>query len=384
MPQSNITPLQSREMRHPMLPGIVPAITPKHDNGKVIIAGPCSAESREQVLETACALKATGKVDLFRAGLWKPRTRPGGFEGCGNEGLKWLQEVKTTTGLKTATEVASATHVKEAADAGIDVIWLGARTTTNPFAVQEIADALSEMPDRFGILIKNPANPDLDLWIGAIQRIYNSGARHLSAIHRGFSVYGPSPYRNPPQWHIPIELHRRIPEIQLIFDPSHTGGKRELVGSLARESYELGFNGLIIESHCNPQHALSDSAQQITPAELEYLLDSLVFKPSGEPTTRMAELRSRIDCLDSQLLEIIAQRMQLTDEIGKLKMDNGIAVLQPQRYEALMETRVAEAESLGINRDFISSLLATLHEESVRRQLALHKTNPKTSETNGL
>ncbi len=358
-----------------MLTDIIPAVLPMHGKAKVIIAGPCSAESREQIIETASALNATGKVDLFRAGIWKPRTRPGGFEGCGSKGLEWLREAKAATGLKTAIEVASAAHVKEAADSDIDVIWLGARTTTNPFAVQEIADTLSEMPDRFGVLVKNPANPDIDLWIGAIHRIYNAGVRRLSAIHRGFSVYGPSPYRNPPQWHIPIELHRRLPGIQLIFDPSHTGGKRELVRPLAREAYELGFDGLIIESHCNPQCALSDAAQQITPAELKELLDTLIPKQAGEPTTRMAELRSRIDCLDSRLLEIIAQRMALTDEIGQLKLDNGIAVLQPQRYETLMETRVAEAESYGIDRRFRSSLLATLHEESVRRQLALHKAN---------
>lgn len=358
-------------MRHPVFPDIIPAVVPQQSHAKVVIAGPCSAESRDQVIETATALKESGKVDLFRAGIWKPRTRPGGFEGCGSEGLKWLQEVKAATGLKTATEVATAQHVMEAADAGIDTIWLGARTTTNPFAVQEIADALSEMPDRFGILVKNPANPDLDLWIGAIQRIYNSGARRISAIHRGFSVYGTSPYRNPPQWHIPIELHRKMPELQLIFDPSHTGGKRDLVAPLAREAYELGFDGLIIESHCNPDCALSDAAQQITPSELKYILENLVFKPAGEPTQRMAELRSRIDCLDSQLLDVIAQRMELTDEIGRLKLDNGIPVLQPQRYETLMETRVAEAENLGIDRKFMSSLLAILHEESVKRQLAL-------------
>lgn len=358
-------------MRHSVLPDIIPAVAPRQGQTKVIIAGPCSAESRDQVMETATALKDSGKVDLFRAGIWKPRTRPGGFEGCGSEGLKWLQEVKAVTGMKTATEVATPHHVAEAADAGIDTIWLGARTTTNPFAVQEIADALSEMPDRFGILVKNPANPDLDLWIGAIQRIYNSGARRISAIHRGFSVYGTSPYRNPPQWHIPIELHRKMPELQLIFDPSHTGGKRELVVPLAREAYELGFDGLIIESHCNPACALSDAAQQITPSELKYILENLVLIPAGEPTQRMAELRSRIDCLDSQLLDVIAQRMKLTDEIGQLKLDNGIPVLQPQRYETLMETRVAEAENLGIDRKFMSSLLAILHEESVKRQLAL-------------
>ena len=353
------------------LSGISPAVAPASAGAKVIIAGPCSAETREQTLATASGLTNAG-IDLFRAGLWKPRTRPGGFEGCGEEGIGWLQEVKEKTGLKVATEVASAHHVEAAIKGGIDVIWLGARTTTNPFAVQEIAEAIARFgTEQTGVLVKNPANPDLELWIGAIQRIYNAGIRRISAIHRGFSVYGPSAYRNPPQWHIPIELHRRIPELQLIFDPSHTGGKKELVKPLAREAYELGFDGLIIESHCNPQCALSDAAQQIPPQELAEILATLGTPQQIPPTTRMAELRSRIDCIDSQLLQVLAQRMKLTDEIGKLKMDNGIAVLQPTRYDALMKSRVAEAESLGIDKEFISSLLSSLHAESVRRQLKM-------------
>lgn len=273
--------------------------------------------------------------------------------------------------MKVATEVASAAHLEAAISGGIDVIWLGARTTTNPFAVQEIADAISRHAGKISVLVKNPANPDLELWIGAIQRLYNAGVRHISAIHRGFSIYGPSAYRNPPQWHIPIELHRRIPNIQLIFDPSHTGGRRELVKPLASQAYELGFDGLIIESHCNPACALSDAAQQITPQRLGEILATLETPRHGTPTARMAELRSRIDYLDSQLLETLAQRMRLTDEIGKLKMENDIPVLQPDRYETLMQSRVAQAHSLGIDSRFISSLLASLHEESVRRQLAM-------------
>lgn len=354
-----------------MMPDITPAITPRTSGGKVVIAGPCSAESEAQTLRTATELHSLAGVDMFRAGLWKPRTRPGCFEGCGAEGLAWLKEVKRVTGLPVATEVASAAHVEAALDAGIDAVWLGARTTTNPFAVQEIAYAVGPHAGRVAVLVKNPANPDLDLWIGAIQRLYNAGVRRMSAIHRGFSVYGPSEYRNPPQWSIPIELRRRLPHLQLIFDPSHTGGRRELVAPLARQAYELGFDGLIVESHCCPDCALSDASQQVTPEELASILHSLVAPQQGEPTSRMAELRASIDRLDAELLEVLARRMEISDEIGHLKKENNISVLQPRRYETLMESRLACADRLGLDRKMVGTLLSAIHAESVRRQLLM-------------
>lgn len=354
-----------------MMPGITPAIEPKRPGGKVVIAGPCSAESREQTLATARQLKDQCDIDMFRAGLWKPRTRPGCFEGCGSEGLAWLQEVKRTTGLPVATEVASAAHVEAALEAGVDALWLGARTTTNPFAVQEIADALAPHADSVAVFVKNPANPDLDLWIGAMQRLYNAGVRRMSAIHRGFSVYGPSTYRNPPQWSIPIELRRRMPGLQLIFDPSHTGGRRDLVAPLSREAYALGYDGLIVESHCTPECAMSDAAQQLKPADLADILRSLVAPLQGEPTDRMDQLRAVIDRLDTELLDVLARRMEVSDEIGRLKQANNISVLQPRRYTALMDSRLAYARRLGLDPKMAEALFAAIHAESVRRQLKM-------------
>ena len=347
--------------------GIAPAI-PVADNSLAVIAGPCSAETREQTMSTACALAKAG-IKVFRAGLWKPRTRPGCFEGCGEAGLEWLAEVKATTGMLTATEVACSRHVELALKAGVDILWLGARTTTNPFAVQEIAEALQGTDS--AVLIKNPANPDLELWIGALQRIHNAGIRRLSAVHRGFSTYGNHFYRNPPQWHIPIELHRRLPQLQLICDPSHIGGKRELILPLARQAMGLGFSGLIIESHCNPDAALSDASQQITPENLGNLLAQLVI-PSGHGVdNELQALRQQIDQLDSELLEILCKRMKVATEIGQLKKAHNLPVLQPDRYGALMKSRVDEAQAMGLDRDFITALLTTIHAESVNRQLRL-------------
>lgn len=337
----------------------------------MVISGPCSAESRAQTLATARQLKDQCDIDMFRAGLWKPRTRPGCFEGCGSEGLAWLQEVKRTTGLPVATEVASAAHVEAALEAGVDALWLGARTTTNPFAVQEIADALAPHADSVAVFVKNPANPDLDLWIGAMQRLYNAGVRRMSAIHRGFSVYGPSAYRNPPQWSIPIELRRRMPGLQLIFDPSHTGGRRDLVAPLSREAYALGYDGLIVESHCSPECALSDAAQQLKPADLADILRSLVAPLQGEPTDRMDQLRAVIDRLDTELLDVLARRMEVSDEIGRLKQANNISVLQPRRYTALMDSRLAYAGRLGLDDKMVEALFSAIHAESVRRQLKM-------------
>ncbi|MDE6225172.1 MAG: 3-deoxy-7-phosphoheptulonate synthase, partial [Muribaculaceae bacterium] len=246
-------------------------------NSPLIIAGPCSAETEEQVLSTARQLAATG-IKVFRAGIWKPRTKPGGFEGIGAEGLEWLKKVKAETGMKVATEVANHEHVRQALEAGIDLIWIGARTSANPFAMQEIADTLAEIGRDVPVLVKNPVNPDLELWIGAIQRIYNAGFHRLGAIHRGFSSYGKHLYRNLPQWHIPSELRRRAPELPIICDPSHIGGKRELVAPLAQQAYDMGFNGLIIESHCDPDCAWSDKDQQVTPEILNVILNMLVVR----------------------------------------------------------------------------------------------------------
>ncbi len=352
---------------HDEFKSIAPAINVAE--GEIaIIAGPCSAETRAQTIRTATELARQG-IKIFRAGLWKPRTRPGCFEGCGTIGLEWLAEVKERTGMLTATEIACPSHAELALKAGVDILWIGARTTTNPFAVQEIAQALSGID--IPMMVKNPANPDLDLWIGALQRLRNAGVKRLSAIHRGFSSYGTRLHRNPPQWRIPIELHRRIPSLQLICDPSHIGGKRQLIAPLSQQAIDLGFNGLIIESHCTPDTALSDSSQQITPQRLHEILQSLTLRQQDTLNADLTSLRQQIDQLDSELLEILAKRMNVALEIGRLKKSHNLPVLQPQRYEALMKSRVEEAAALGLDRDFTSSILAALHAESVNRQLNL-------------
>lgn len=357
---------QDATLRHEF-EGVHPAV-PVSGNKLTVIAGPCSAETRDQTLATATELAAAG-IKVFRAGLWKPRTRPGSFEGCGEKGLQWLAEVKAVTGMLTATEIACARHAEAALAAGVDILWLGARTTTNPFAVQEIAEALQGSDA--SVLVKNPANPDLELWIGALQRIHNAGIRKLSAVHRGFSSYGSRFYRNPPQWHIPIELHRRLPFLQLICDPSHIGGKRDLIRPLAQQAVDLGFNGLIIESHESPDKALSDASQQVTPATLAEILSTLQIRSGNNLDNDLMTLRQQIDQLDGELLEILCKRMKVASEIGRLKKSHNLPVLQPKRYDALMKSRVEEAEAMGLDRDFISSLLAAIHAESVNRQLGI-------------
>ena len=285
----------------------------------LIIAGPCSAESEKQVMETASQLAENG-IKIFRAGIWKPRTKPGGFEGVGAEGLAWMRRVKDELGMLTATEVATRQHVKEALAAGIDILWIGARTSANPFAMQEIADTLAEaqMPE-LPVLVKNPVNPDLELWIGALQRIYNAGIRRLGAIHRGFSVYGKHLYRNMPQWHIPIELRRRLPQLPIVCDPSHIGGKRELIAPLSQQSLNMGFDGLIIESHCSPDEAWSDASQQVTPETLDLILNTLVTPTSSQSTESLSALRQQIDRIDNELIELLNKRMRVSREIGQYK-----------------------------------------------------------------
>jgi chorismate mutase len=344
-----------------LLPGI-------ENKRPLIIAGPCSAESEEQVLDTAHQLAKMG-IKIFRAGIWKPRTKPGGFEGVGAIGLPWLKRVKEETGMHVAVEVATERHVFEALKHGIDMLWIGARTTANPFAMQEIADALkgADVP----VLIKNPVNPDLELWIGGIERIYNAGIRRIAAIHRGFSSYDKKLYRNMPAWHIPIELHRRLPNLPLICDPSHIGGKRELIQPLSQQAMDLGFDGLIIESHCNPDCAWSDKAQQITPEVLELVLETLVVRETSQQTESLTSLRHQIDELDDQLLELLAKRMRVSREIAQFKKANNMPVLQTGRYDEILTKRVKQGKELGMSEEFLKVLLEAIHEESVHTQLEL-------------
>lgn len=338
------------------------------DMHPMIIAGPCSAETEEQVLAAAHELAKNG-VKIFRAGIWKPRTKPGGFEGVGTQGLQWLKRVKEETGMMTSTEVATRQHVNEALEAGVDLLWIGARTSANPFAMQEIADAIKDSGADVPVLVKNPVNPDLELWIGALQRLYNAGITRLGAIHRGFSSYGKHLYRNLPQWHIPIELRRRYPNLPLICDPSHIGGKRELVAPLSQQALDMGFDGLIIESHCDPDCAWSDKAQQVTPEVLNFILNTLVLRDSVVSTESLNLLRQQIDELDNELLEVLNKRMRVSREIGQYKKEHRMPVLQIGRHDEIMQSRAALAEEMGMSGDFMRTVLSAIHEESVRQQI---------------
>ena len=339
-------------------------------NRPIVIAGPCSAESRAQVMQTATELAEKG-IKIFRAGIWKPRTKPGGFEGIGAVGLPWLKEVTEKTGMMVATEVATPAHVIEAIKAGIDLLWIGARTAANPFAMQELADALKGVD--IPILLKNPVNPDLELWIGGLERLYNAGLTNLGVIHRGFSSYDKKIYRNAPLWHIPIELKRRYPEITIICDPSHIGGARELVAPIAQQAMDLNFDGLIIESHCNPDCALSDAKQQLTPAVLDYTLNMLVIRDNVQTTENLSVLRKQIDELDEQLLTLLAKRMRISQEIGTYKLEHNMPVLQSGRYDQLLKSRQDMGSKLNLSGEFVDSIVKAIHEESVRVQLDLKK-----------
>lgn len=336
----------------------------------LIISGPCSAETEEQVMETARELAAHG-IKIFRAGIWKPRTKPGGFEGNGVTALPWLKRVKTELGMYTAVEVATPAHVREALAYDVDILWIGARTSANPFAVQEVADALEGLD--IPVLIKNPVNPDLDLWIGAIERIYNAGIRRIGAIHRGFSSYDKKIYRNLPQWHIPIELHRQIPNLPIICDPSHIGGKRELIAPLCQQAMDLNFDGLIIESHCNPEKAWSDASQQVTPEVLDFILNTLVIRDTNQTTENLSALRRQIDELDNSLLELLARRMRVSEEIGQYKKEHNMPILQSQRYDEILQKRVSQAEQMDMDGEFMKTVLVAIHEESVRHQQEIMK-----------
>ena len=353
--------MQKMEFESILLPGINP-------KRPIVIAGPCSAESEEQVIETAKGLASKG-IKIFRAGIWKPRTKPGGFEGIGVIGLPWLKRVKEETGMYVTTEVATKDHVFEALKAGIDMLWIGARTSANPFAVQEIADALKGVD--IPVLIKNPVNPDLELWIGAFQRLYNAGIRRLGAIHRGFSSYDKKIYRNLPLWHIPIELRRRMPDLPIFCDPSHIGGKRELIAPLCQQAMDLNFDGLMIESHRDPDAAWSDAFQQITPDVLDYVLNLLVIRDSTQTTESLAELRRQIDGIDEQILELLAKRMRVSREIGVYKKEHNMPILQSPRYSEILENRSDMGKQMELNPEFIREMLKEIHEESVRQQMII-------------
>ena len=336
----------------------------------IIISGPCSAETEEQVLETARQLARHG-VKFYRAGIWKPRTKPCGFEGVGVPGLAWLNKVKEETGMKVATEVANRGHVEAALEYDIDLLWVGARTSANPFAMQEIADVLRESGRDIPVLVKNPVNPDLELWIGALERLYNAGIKRLGVIHRGFSTYGLHIYRNHPQWRIPLELRRRYPNLPIISDPSHIGGKRELIASLSQQALDIGLDGLIIESHCNPDCAWSDKNQQITPEVLGVILDNLVYRDAPAPAESLMQLRRQIDQLDNELIEVLAKRMNISREIGEYKKNHNMPIVQAGRYGDIMNTRVMAARQMGMSEEFMRTILSTIHEESVRIQVEL-------------
>ncbi|MFT4070568.1 MAG: bifunctional 3-deoxy-7-phosphoheptulonate synthase/chorismate mutase type II [Dysgonamonadaceae bacterium] len=334
----------------------------------MLIAGPCSAETEEQVMKTAHQLAENG-VKIMRAGIWKPRTKPGGFEGVGSEGLAWLKRVKQETGMYVSTEVATQKHVYEALKYGIDLLWIGARTTANPFAVQEIAEALQGVD--IPVLVKNPVNPDLELWIGALERLSNVGLTKIGAIHRGFSSYDKKIYRNLPQWHIPIELKRRFPDLPVICDPSHIGGKRDLIQPLSQQAMDLAFDGLIIETHCNPDEAWSDASQQVTPARLKEIMSELIVREKGQTTEDLSALRSQIDEIDNQLLEILAKRMRISKEIATFKKEHAMTVVQTERYDEIMNKRVSQAQAMGMSMDFGREIFEAVHEESVRQQIEI-------------
>jgi chorismate mutase len=340
----------------------------------LIISGPCSAESEKQVLETARAISAIPNVKIFRAGIWKPRTRPGLFEGVGDEGLKWLGLVKVETGLLTTVEVASPKHVEAALKYGVDILWIGARTVVNPFSLQDLANVLNGVD--IPVMIKNPVNPDLNLWIGALERIHNSGINKIAAIHRGFYFFDKTPYRNAPMWEIPIELKRQIPNLPVICDPSHICGDRESLRDISQKALDLEMNGLMIESHIDPEHALTDPQQQVTPAQLKELIDSLIIrneKGNFEFESKLEELRTEIDKLDAELINILARRMGLIDEIGKYKRDHNITILQLKRWSSIVRDRLNTGLETGLNKEFLSKLLEIVHNEAIQRQADLYK-----------
>ncbi|MCX5646109.1 MAG: chorismate mutase [Phycisphaerae bacterium] len=342
-----------------------------HDHIPWVIAGPCSAESAEQVLATARGLVASPHVKAFRAGIWKPRTRPNSFEGIGEIGLEWLAQVKAETGLPTATEVANTEHVELCLKHGVDILWVGARTTVSPFAVQEIAEAVKGVD--IPVLVKNPINAELGLWLGAIERLYAVGVRKLAAIHRGFSTYVEMQFRNDPKWQIPIELKRLLPELPLICDPSHISGQRQLIEPVSQMALDLGIQGLMIESHIDPDHALSDAQQQVTPETLCHMLDRLRVRDTAitdrDVKQKISRLRAEITHIDAKIIQDLAERMRWAEEIGRLKQQHNIPILQLERWENLLGSHLAKGKELGLDEDFIKALFELIHAQAVKRQL---------------
>ena len=341
---------------------------PSDNERPIVIAGPCSADTEEQVMTTATQLSQKG-CHRFRAGVWKPRTKPGGFEGNGEKALPWMKRVKDETGMLVATEVATPKHVELALKYDVDILWVGARTSANPFAMQELADSLVgvDVP----VFVKNPVNPDLELWIGAMERINRAGVKRMAAIHRGFSSYDKKIYRNLPMWQIPIELHRRIPNLPIICDPSHIGGRRELIAPLCQQAMDLGFEGLIVESHCQPDDAWSDAKQQVTPDVLDYILSLLVVRDDTVTTEGIQALRKQIDEFDNELMNLLAKRMRVCREIGQYKKEHNMTVLQASRYNEILEKRGAQGSLCGLSADSVARIFEEIHEESVRQQLEI-------------
>jgi len=339
-------------------------------NTPIIISGPCSVESEEQMMQTAKEIAKTGKVSILRGGIWKPRTRPNSFEGVGEEGLKWLKNAGLEVGLPVATEVANAEHVEACLKNGVDVLWIGARTTVNPFSVQEIADALKGVD--IPVIVKNPITPDINLWIGALERINAAGITKIAALHRGFSSFHKSSYRNVPMWEIPIELKMMCPDLPLFCDPSHIAGDKELISYVSQKALDLDMEGLMIESHINPLVAKSDAKQQVTPIELNTLLDELIIRDkhseSEEFINKLEQLRSVIDDLDEELINKFASRMEIIEKIGTYKSENNVTILQLERWEKILSNRTFLASKVGLSDEFIKKILELVHQESIRVQ----------------
>lgn len=349
-------------------------------NKPIIISGPCSAETEEQTIATAKQIAATGKVHALRAGIWKPRTRPGQYEGAGNEGLKWLIQAKKETGLPVTTEVANAAHVEACLKAGVDILWVGARTTVNPFSVQEVADALKGVD--IPVMVKNPINPDLELWIGAFERLNKAGITKMAAIHRGFSSFEKGPFRNAPMWDLGIELKTRIPEIDIICDPSHIAGARDLIAFVSQKALDLDMVGLMIESHINPDAAWSDAKQQVTPSVLGKIIDGLIVRTvtSDNKTFKdtLSVLRDQIDQLDDEIMQKLSARMKISEKIGQYKKDNNVTILQVNRWEEIVKTRITLGKAMGLSEEFTNDMMKLIHRESIQIQTkVMNKTEVK-------
>ncbi|MFI3266439.1 MAG: chorismate mutase [Rikenellaceae bacterium] len=335
-----------------------------------IISGPCSAETEEQTVETCRAIAASGRVNMLRAGIWKPRTKPGSFEGIGIKGLAWMNRAREITGLPYGVEIANARHAEAALEFDADMLWIGARTTVNPFSVQDIADALKGTNKP--ILVKNPMHADLDLWAGAVARLQKVGVENVGLIHRGFSMYGASKYRNAPMWHLAIEMRSRFPEMPMICDPSHISGCRDYLLEIAQASADLRFNGLMVESHLCPAEAWSDAAQQLTPDDLISFLDSVQWRAgkvdSPQAQEALSKLRSEIDLIDADVFSLLGRRMEVADKIGSIKKENNVAILQGDRWQSIVERVITESKDLNLSRDFLTTVLEAIHLESINRQ----------------